>query len=180
MTSRRAAAAGDTGWLALPDDELLFRIESLPRYHARDDELIAVVQSNRHFFVRQEAAKRIRDPERLKAFADDRHIGQILARQMRRDKTSTISSSSLRESRHLEVRNAATVQLRLLKTALKRTGDSGARPTSAATAAGRGSAAAGPAPRPTSASRFGKPPGMPTAKAPAAFAIATSSGLSPT
>ena len=31
-----------------------------------------------------------------------------------------------------------------------------------------------------SASRFGKPPGTPTAKTPAAFAIATSSGLSPT
>lgn len=111
-------APEDTGWLAESDDELVFHIESLPADHAHDDDLIAVVQSHRHFFVRQEAAKRIRDPERLKAFAADRHIGQILARQMRRDTDVAYLEQLLRESRHLEVRNAATVQLRLLKAAL--------------------------------------------------------------
>ena len=110
--------AGDTGWLALTDDELVYRIESLPGEHASDDQLVAVVQSNRHFFVRQEAAKKIRDAERLKAFAGDRHIGQILARQMRREADSDYLEQLLRESQHLEVRNAATVQLRLLKAAL--------------------------------------------------------------
>ncbi len=110
--------AGDTGWLALSDDELVYRVESLPAGHSADDELVAVVQSNRHFFVRQEAAKKIRDPDRLKAFAGDRHIGQILARQMRRDTDVDYLEQLLRESRHLEVRNAATVQLRLLKAAL--------------------------------------------------------------
>jgi hypothetical protein len=113
-------AAQDSGWLLESDDELLFRIESLPEHHSRDDDLMAVVQSNRHFFVRQEAAKRIRDPERLKLFADDRHIGQILARQMRRDTDIAYLEQLLRDSRHLEVRNAATVQLRLLKAALAR------------------------------------------------------------
>jgi hypothetical protein len=112
--------AGDTGWLALSDDELLFRIESLPQDHAADDELVAVVRSNRHFFVRQEAAKKIRDAERLKAFAGDRHIGQILARQMRREEDIDYLEQLLRESRHLEVRNAARVQLRLLKQILKK------------------------------------------------------------
>jgi len=111
---------GEAGWLSLSDDELLFRIESLPADHASDAELVAVVQSGRHFFVRQEAAKRIRDPERLKAFAGDRHIGQILARQMRREADIDYLEQLLRESRHLEVRNAATVQLRLLKAALGR------------------------------------------------------------
>jgi hypothetical protein len=111
-------AAGGAGWLALSDDELVYRIESLPAEHASDGELIAVVQSNRHFFVRQEAAKRIRDAERLKAFAGDRHIGQILARQMRREDDIEYLEQLLRESRHLEVRNAARVQLRLLKAAL--------------------------------------------------------------
>ena len=113
-------AAGDTGWLALSDDELVFQIESLAADHPHDDDLVAVVQSHRHFFVRQEAAKRIRDLDRLKAFADDRHIGQILARQMRRDTDVAYLEQLLRESRHLEVRNAATVQLRLLKVALGR------------------------------------------------------------
>jgi len=109
---------GDTGWLALPDDDLVFRIESLPPDHAHDDDLVAVVRSTRHFFIRQEAAKRVRDAERLKAFAGDRHIGQILARQMRRDSDVDYLEQLLRESRHLEVRNAARVQLRLLKKAL--------------------------------------------------------------
>ena len=111
---------GDTGWLALSDDELVFRIESLPVDHAQDDDLVAVVRSHRHFFVRQEAAKRIRDAERLKAFAADRHIGQILARQMRREEDIGYLEQLLLESRHLEVRNAAQVQLRALKAALRR------------------------------------------------------------
>ncbi|HEX9186235.1 MAG TPA: hypothetical protein VGB87_04130 [Vicinamibacteria bacterium] len=121
---RRSPAAGplpgDEGWLALPDDELVFRVESLPPDHGHDEDLLAVVRSSRHFFVRQEAAKRIRDAERLKAFAGDRHIGQILARQMRRDGDVDYLEQLLRESRHLEVRNAAEAQLRLLKAALAR------------------------------------------------------------
>lgn len=110
----------DTGWLALTDDELVYRIESLPRDHDADDELMAVVHSSRHFFVRQEAAKRVRDSERLKAFAEDRHIGQILARQMRRDEDVEYLEELMRESRHLEVRNAAAAQLKLLQKELKR------------------------------------------------------------
>ena len=111
---------GDTGWLALSDDDVVFRVESLPPDHSHDDDLLAVVRSSRHFFVRQEAAKRVRDTERLKAFAGDRHIGQILARQMRRDDDVAYLEQLLRESRHLEVRNAAQVQLRLLKEALRK------------------------------------------------------------
>jgi hypothetical protein len=111
---------GDSGWLALSDDEIVFRIESLPHDHPHDDDLLAVIRSGRHFFVRQEAAKRIRDAERLKPFAGDRHIGQILARQLRRDEDVHYLEQLLRESRHLEVRNAARVQLRLLKAALGR------------------------------------------------------------
>jgi hypothetical protein len=111
---------GDVGWLALTDDDLVYRIESLAADHAHDDDLVAVVRSSRHFFVRQEAAKRIRDAERLKAFAGDRHIGQILARQMRRGSDLDYLEQLLRESRHLEVRNAAEAQLRLLKAALGR------------------------------------------------------------
>jgi hypothetical protein len=110
--------AGETGWLALADDDLVYRIESLPPDHAHDDDLLAVVRSHRHFFVRQEAAKRIRDAERLKAFASDRHIGQILARQMRRDEDVAYLEQLLRESRHLEVRKAAEAQLLRLRLAL--------------------------------------------------------------
>jgi len=118
---RRAVASGPVrggGWLALDDDDLLFRIESLPSNHGSDDELLAVVRSNRHFFVRQEAAKRILDPERLKAFAADRHIGQILARRMRRESDVAYLEQLVRDTRHLEVRNAAQVQLRALRVTL--------------------------------------------------------------
>jgi hypothetical protein len=112
--------AGEDGWLTLSDDDLVFRIEALPPDHSHDDDLVAVVRSSRHFFVRQEAAKRIRDAERLKAFAGDRHIGQILARQMRREDDLEYLEDLFLESRHLEVRNAARVQLRTLKETLGR------------------------------------------------------------
>ncbi len=106
---------GDEGWLALRDDDLLFRIQSLPADHQDDDALIAVVRSSRHFFLRQEAAKRIREAGRLKAFAGDRHIGQILARQMCREADLDYLERLVRESRHLEVRKAAQAQLDILR-----------------------------------------------------------------
>ncbi len=108
-------APGETGWLALVDDELLFRIQSLAPEHGQDDDLVAVVRSDRHFFVRQEAAKRIRDPDRLKAFASDRHVGQILARRMMREGDIEYLEELVRDSRHLEVRKAAKAQLEKLK-----------------------------------------------------------------
>jgi hypothetical protein len=120
---RRKAASGPVagdGWMALDDDELLFRIESLRPDPARDEDLLRVVRSNRHFFIRQEAAKRIADPERLKAFAADRHIGQILARRMRRGADVAYLEQLVRDSRHLEVRNAAQAQLRSLRATLGR------------------------------------------------------------
>jgi hypothetical protein len=106
-------------WLALSDDDLLFRIQSLPADHHSDEELLGVVRSGRHFFVRQEAAKRVREPDRLKSFAGDRHIGQILARQMRREADIDYLEQLRRESRYLEVRNAASAQLVKLRRALE-------------------------------------------------------------
>jgi hypothetical protein len=106
--------AGEGGWLALDDDELLYRIEALPADHAQDDVLLAVVRSHRHFFIRQEAAKRLTDSERLKEHASDRHIGQILVRTMRRAEDVVYLERLVAESRHLEVRKAAEAQLRLI------------------------------------------------------------------
>lgn len=108
---------GATGWLALDDDELLYRIESLSPSHGEDERLLEVVDSHRHFFVRQEAAKRVHDTERLKVFAHDRHIGQILVRQMRRDTDVEYLEGLVRESRHLEVRKAAAAQLQRIRDA---------------------------------------------------------------
>jgi hypothetical protein len=73
-----------------------------------------VVRSPRHFFVRQEAAKRIHDRERLKDHSGDRHIGQILVRAMTRREDAAYLESLVRESRHVEVKKAAEAQLVLL------------------------------------------------------------------
>jgi hypothetical protein len=104
-------------WLALDDDELLYRIERLPPDHAEDDALMEVVRSTRHFFVRQEAAKRIRRGDRLKDHSADRHIGQILVRAMTRREDVEYLQSLVRDSRHIEVRKAAEAQLALLAAA---------------------------------------------------------------
>ena len=106
--------AAASGWLALDDDDLLYRIERLPAEHAEDEALMEVVRSARHFFVRQEAAKRIRDHRRLRAHSGDRHIGQILVRAMTRREDAAYLESLVRESRHIEVKKAAEAQLALL------------------------------------------------------------------
>ncbi len=106
---------GARGWLGLDDDRLLHRIESLAAEHRHDQDLLDVVRSSRHFFVRQEAAKKVQDREQLKVFAGDRHIAQVLVRKMTRAADAGYLKTLLRESRHLEVRKAASAQLRLLR-----------------------------------------------------------------
>ena len=116
-----APLLGNGGWLVLKDDDLLYQIEALgDSHHDRDDALLEVVQSERHFFIRQEAAKKIHDPEVLKAFAGDRHIGQILVRVMNRNSDVAYLERLRSESRHLEVRKAADAQLRHIAGTLKK------------------------------------------------------------
>ncbi len=98
-------------WLLLDDDELLHKIETLGAAESEDERLIEVVASNRHFFIRQEAAKRIKDHDRLFDFVDDRHVGQILVRYLTRREDLTYLQQLSRRSRHVEVRSAAQVQL---------------------------------------------------------------------
>jgi hypothetical protein len=114
QTWREGPTGTEGSWLAEDDDELLFLIEALPPGHDEDARLLEVVRSDRHFFVRQEAAKKLSDPERLKAHAEDRHIGQILVRGLNRREDVDYLEKLLRESRHLEVRKAAEAQLRVL------------------------------------------------------------------
>ena len=84
-------------WLALDDDELLHRIETFGAERTRTTGSSRSSTSHRHFFVRQEAAKRVKDRARLFAFEDDRHVGQILVRHLTRARTSPTSSGSRRE-----------------------------------------------------------------------------------
>ncbi len=110
------APRGD-GWLSLSDDDLLFEIECLPAGHAADAELLEVVRSARHFFIRQEAAKKVRNHDRLKEHSGDRHIGQILVRGLNRNDDVAYLERLLVESRHIEVKKAAEAQLRAIATA---------------------------------------------------------------
>ena len=98
-------------WLTFDDDELLHRIETFDARENEDDRLLEVVESHRHFFLRQEAAKRVRDRSRLFAFEDDRHVGQILVRHLTRREDVTYLERLSARSRHVEVRSAAQVQL---------------------------------------------------------------------
>jgi hypothetical protein len=98
-------------WLLLDDDELLHQIETLEAGVNEDERLLEVVASNRHFFIRQEAAKRMRNRDRLFDYEDDRHVGQILVRYLTRREDVTYLERLSQRSRHVEVRSAAQVQL---------------------------------------------------------------------
>jgi hypothetical protein len=114
-TNPLAPLLGTGGWFALKDDDLLYHIEALgDEPHDKDETLLGVVRSERHFFIRQEAAKKIRDSDLLKAFAGDRHIGQILVRQMHRAADVAYLERLRDESRYMEVRKAAEAQLRII------------------------------------------------------------------
>jgi hypothetical protein len=105
------AVVREESWLTLDDDELLHRIETLGSKEDEDEQLREVIGSDRHFFVRQEAAKRIRDRTQLFAFEDDRHVGQILVRHLTRREDLTYLERLAIRCRHVEVRSAAQVQL---------------------------------------------------------------------
>ena len=105
------ASVTPESWLALEDDVLLHRIETFDAIDGHDDRLLEVVGSERHFFIRQEAAKRVRDRRRLFEFEDDRHVGQILVRHLTRREDVTYLERLCARSKHVEVRSAAQVQL---------------------------------------------------------------------
>jgi hypothetical protein len=105
------AGAPPESWLLLDDDVLLHRIETLPAEHEEDERLLEVVASDRHFFIRQEAAKRVQDRDRLFDFEDDRHVGQILVRHLNRREDVTYLERLSKRSTHVEVRSAAQVQI---------------------------------------------------------------------
>jgi hypothetical protein len=98
-------------WLGLDDDALLQNIETLDGAADEDERLLEVVTSRRHFFIRQEAAKRVKDKRRLYPYEDDRHVGQILVRHLSRREDLTYLERISLLSRHVEVRKAAQVQL---------------------------------------------------------------------
>jgi hypothetical protein len=129
------AEAPPESWLTLDDDELFHRIETFDAQENEDDRLLEVVASNRHFFIRQEAAKRVRDRDRLFAFEDDRHVGQILVRHLTRREDVTYLERLCNRSNHVEVRVAAQVQLARLWQRLDAPKPPPANPEAPATAA---------------------------------------------
>jgi hypothetical protein len=108
--------AGTTAseWLGLSDEELIHRIEGLGKGHGLDSVLMDVAGSQRHFFVRQVAAKKIEDTKLLHEHWDDSTIGQILVRGLSRADDVVYLEKLSRESRYGDVRSAASAQLRSL------------------------------------------------------------------
>ncbi|HUL76797.1 MAG TPA: hypothetical protein VL691_05980 [Vicinamibacteria bacterium] len=137
-------------WLKMDDDALLQRIETLGPGDDEDDRLVEVVASHRHFYIRQEAAKRVKDRRRLYAFEDDRHVGQIFVRHLSRREDLTYLERISMLGRHVEVRQAAQVQLARVWRRLERSHGrdpvppGGARPPAAGGARPRLAAAASP------------------------------------
>jgi hypothetical protein len=103
--------ASPDSWLCLDDDEVLQRIETLAPGVDADERLLEIVHSSRHFFIRQEAAKRVRDRHKLFAFEGDRHVGQILVRHLTRREDIDYLEKLAGRSHHVEVRKAAQLQL---------------------------------------------------------------------
>jgi len=98
-------------WLFLDDDALLQRIASLDSAADEDEHLLEIVTSHRHFFVRQEAAKRVKDGG---ASTPSRTTGtsgrSSFATCPRREDLTYLERISML-SRHVEIRQAAQVQL---------------------------------------------------------------------
>ncbi len=140
-------------WLGLDDDELLHRIETLGAEMDEDDRLLAVVNGGRHFFIRQEAAKRVKDRRRLYAFEDDRHVGQILVRHLSRREDLTYLERISMLSRHVEVRQAAQVQLARVWRRVERSQPRETQPMAKASLAAVPEHAAPPAAAPVIAAR---------------------------
>ena len=81
------------------------------------------------FFLRQEAAKRIRDLEPILPFTEDRHLGQILVRRLNRQDDAAYLEGLIARTPYLEVQRAAAAQLTLLrKPGLGARRDTAARP----------------------------------------------------
>jgi CheY-like chemotaxis protein len=107
--------ASPESWLSLDDDDLLQRIETIEPHEESDGRLLEVVQSDRHFFIRQEAAKRIQNKRLLFPYEDDKHIGQVLVRRLTRREDLTYLERLVARSHHSEVRSAAQTQLTRLR-----------------------------------------------------------------
>lgn len=110
-------------WLTLSDEELIHRIEGLGKGHGVDPLLMDVVGSQRHFFVRQVAARKVEDSKLLHEHWDDRTIGQILVRGLSRADDVAYLEKLSRESRYGDVRSVASAELKTIGQSRGRLGD---------------------------------------------------------
>jgi hypothetical protein len=111
MASKDQTVEGE--WLGLSDEDLIHRIEGLEKGHGLDAQLMAVIGSDRHFFVRQVAAKRIEDHKLLHEHWADRDIGQILVRGVSRAEDVAYLERLAKQTRFADVRKVAEAQLKV-------------------------------------------------------------------
>jgi len=100
-------------WLSLSDEDLIHRVAELGAGHGLDATLMDVVASDRHFFVRQVAAKKIEDHKLLHEHWADRDVGQILVRGVSRAEDVAYLERLAKQTRFADVRQAAEAQLKV-------------------------------------------------------------------
>lgn len=112
------SVARQDSWNGLDDSSLLGWLHSLPANHDRDADLLEIVGSRRHLYVRQVAAVAVCNPDHLLAFLRNRELGPVLTRQLSRVEDVAYLADLVQSSRHPEVRRVAKLQLQELSARL--------------------------------------------------------------
>jgi hypothetical protein len=113
----RRKASGETvvipadAWQGCDDSTLLAWLHSLPAGHGRDADVLDIVASPRHLYVRQAAAVAVSDPDHLLNFLRNRQMGPVLTRQLSRVEDLAYLADLVQSSRHPEVRRLACAHL---------------------------------------------------------------------
>lgn len=119
---RRQAAVNmpADSWQGCDDSTLLAWLHSLPAHHDRDAEILEIVGSQRHLYVRQAAAVAVSNPDHLLAFLRNRDMEPLLSRRLSRVEDLAYLADLAQSSRHPEVRRQAGAQLQETSTRLLR------------------------------------------------------------
>ena len=105
-------------WQGCDDSTLLAWLHSLPEDHDRDAEILEIVGSQRHLYVRQAAALAVSNPDHLLAYLRNREVGPVLTRRLSRVEDLAYLADLVQSSRHSEVRRLACTQLQELSARL--------------------------------------------------------------
>jgi len=105
-------------WQGCDDSTLLAWLLSLPGNHDRDTEILEIVGSSRHLYVRQAAALAVSNPDHLLSYLRNAEVGPVLTRRLSRVEDLAYLADLVQSSQHSEVRRLASAQLQELSARL--------------------------------------------------------------